>query len=436
VKPEAMVSVAQPVRLIFLNRFFHPDHSATSQMLSDLAFALAGPGCKVTVITSRLRYDDANARLPPREVVDGVDIVRVATSRFGRHVLAGRAVDYATFYLNAAWALLRTARKGDVVVAKTDPPMLGIIMRFVARLKGARFVNWLQDIFPEVALALGIDSRPARALFAVLRRFRDNSLRKADLNVAIGELMAGRLAALGVAPECVRVIPNWIDTGLVRPVEPADNSLRAEWGLDQDFVVGYSGNLGRAHDVETLLAAIASTEHNTQGGDVRWLFIGGGAQYDALRAAAAMRGLGSVLFRPYQPRERLAESLSVADLHIVSLRPELEGLIVPSKFYGIAAAGRATVFIGEKDGEIARLVALHDCGITVPQGDGAGLAARVAELAQDRTRCMVMGTNARRAAEAQFDLTKAIEAWEAAVAALPEPRPSQVPEPHSARKAS
>src|SRR5262245_59016805 len=163
--------ILQPrVTLIFLNRFLHPDHSATSQMLSDLAFALAKPGAAVTVITSRQRYDAPMDALPPRETVDGVSIYRVWTSRFGRANLLGRVIDYATFYLSAAWRLWRLARPGDVVIAKTDPPMLSVIAVPLCRRRGVRLINWLQDIFPETAQALGVGGRVARTPFRLVRR--------------------------------------------------------------------------------------------------------------------------------------------------------------------------------------------------------------------------------------------------------------------------
>src|SRR5215470_9601480 len=135
--------------MFFANRYFHPDHSATSQLLSDLAFALAAEGRAVAVVTSRQRYDAPRDTLAPRQSIDGVEIYRVWTSRFGRSNLFGRAIDSATFYLSASWCLWRLVRRGDVVIAKTDPPMLSVIAGPLCRRRGARIVNWLQDIFPE-----------------------------------------------------------------------------------------------------------------------------------------------------------------------------------------------------------------------------------------------------------------------------------------------
>ncbi len=150
---------------------------------------------------------------------------------------------------------------------------------------------------------------------------------------------------LGVAPEKIRLISNWADASVLKPVLHEENDLRRVWGLDGKFVVGYSGNLGRAHEYETLIDAIARLEDDPPSGPpVVWLFIGGGALYEEFALQTSRRHLTSVVFKPYQSRDMLSQSLSAADVHLVSLRPELEGLIVPSKFYGITAVGAARDF--------------------------------------------------------------------------------------------
>lgn len=429
------------VKLIFVNRYFFPDHSATSQLLSDLAFALAAAGQTVTVITSRQSYDDAKASLAPLEIVKGVRIVRIWTTRFGRSNLVGRAIDYLTFYLSAAWTMYRLARSGDVIVAKTDPPMLSVIAAPIARMRGAKLINWLQDLFPEVAQAIGVGTSSLTApVFRVMKKLRDRSLKGASANVVLGDLMAARVKSLGVAPKHIRIISNWADGRLVSPLEPSHNPLRRDWELTDKFVVGYSGNLGRAHEYTTLLEAIEELEkcsgakpsnierpcnkeaHSSATTSIPatppivWLFIGGGALYDAFQREAKARGLTSVVFKPYQPRDRLSQSLSAADVHLVSLRPDLEGLIVPSKFHGITAVGRPTLFIGDPEGEIAQLVKRYDCGLTVPQGDGAALAGAIRDLARDPERRARLGTNARRAFEAAFDKPIAVTSWQSLLA--------------------
>jgi len=425
------------VRLFFVNRYFYPDHSATSQMLSDLAFALADRGHRITVVTSRLSYDNPSARLPARDTVRGVEIVRLATTGFGRSGLAGRAVDYLTFYLAAAWLLLRQVRRGDVVVAKTDPPLLAVVTTPIARLRGAHPVSWLQDIYPEVVTALGMaGGRLSRVLFAALKWLRDRALRKASLNVAIGERMAAELHRLGAPRASIRVIPNWADGRVVRPVSRAGNELRRAWGLTDAFVVGYSGNLGRAHDTATILAAMALTAASSAapvmelagGSDlpepehpepaIQWLFVGGGAQLAKLKAETERRGDRNVLFEPYQPRDALSASLSAPDVHLISLRPGLEGRIVPSKYYGIAAAGRPAIFIGDPDGEIARILTTTGTGLVVAEGDGDSLARAIVGLASARRTADDMGRRARALFDERYDLPFAVQAWDDAIRSL------------------
>jgi colanic acid biosynthesis glycosyl transferase WcaI len=393
-------------------------------MLSDLAFALAKSGYKIAVVTSRQLYERPESQLPAQEAIAGVVVQRVWTSRFGRHNLIGRAIDYLTFYLSAAWRLWRMSRPGDVIVAKTDPPMLSVVTVPIARMRRAKPVNWLQDLFPEVLEALDADRTSVRrALYNIMRTLRNRSLRRAHMNIAIGERMAERVARFDLPPERIRIIANWADGALVAPRPHDANSLRQEWGVEGKFVVGYSGNLGRGHEIETLIAAIADLERDCQGAaatrgesgrkcNVAWLFVGGGALYRELQAEVDTRKLTSVQFRPYQPRELLAESLSVPDVHLVSLKPELEGLIVPSKYYGIAAVGRPTIFVGDPDGEIARILKADDVGQSVAVGDGAELVALIRTLVADPDLAREMGRRAREAFENRFDFPIAASPWE------------------------
>lgn len=394
------------MKIVFVNRYYAPDHSATSQMLTDLAGALASE-FEVHVVTSRQRYDDPAAALPRYELNHGVSIDRVHTTTFGRRTLAGRALDYISFYIAASLRLLHLARPGDVIVAKTDPPLISVPAGWVARLRRAHLVNWLQDMFPEIAAELGL-SVGHGAMGAALIRLRNASLRRAVVNVALGTHMRDRVAAAGVAHERIRVIPNWADGGALQPTSGSTNPLRAEWGLVDKFVVGYSGNFGRVHEFQTLIGAVEALRGES---DIAFLLIGAGAQVVVLEIAAKDRGLTNLVFKPYQPRSRLSQSLGVADVHIVTLRPELEGLVVPSKFYGIAAAGRPTIFIGNPDGEIGSVIREAECGICVAQGDVRGLAEAISRLRTDPETRERMGRNARRALELRFDKSIAVAAW-------------------------
>jgi colanic acid biosynthesis glycosyl transferase WcaI len=401
-------------RVVFLNRFFYPDHSATAQILADLAFDLAASGRPVSVIASRQTYDDPLTALAAEEMIRGVNVYRVATTRFGRASLGGRAIDYAAFYASAGRAALALLQKGDILVAKTDPPLISLVAKSVATRRGAHLVNWLQDLYPEVAAELGLRLASGPTGHALVLA-RDASLRQARANVVLGDGMAGKLIARGISPARIHVIANWADE-TIQPVSPRDNPLRREWGLEGKFVVGYSGNLGRAHEYETLLSAAEILRARE---DIVFLFIGGGHHVGALEKRVCKLGLSQAFrFHSYQPRAALAYSLSVPDVHWISLKPELEGLIVPSKIYGILAAGRPILAVSARNGEMATLVERHHCGFAIEPGNGSAFAQAVLRLARDHDLRWRLGRNARQAQDTYFARHHALRRWSGVLNAL------------------
>lgn len=395
-------------QLIFVNRFFHPDESATSLILTDLARYLAGSGRTVTVVTSQLSYTNADKRYPAREDWSGIEIARVRTTGFGRGSLLGRAADYLSFYASSFLSVLKRARRHDVVISKTDPPMLGMIVGFAARLKGARRVNWLQDVFPEVATALGF-SLPGRAL---LRALRNRSLSVAHLNVAVGSRMAAFVEAETRGRAETVVIPNATVCESATDPEVAAQ-LRAAWGYRaDDFIIGYFGNLGRAHDIDTVMKAATLLRGERR---IQFLFVGGGHLLAEVDARADALALTNVETRTYVPRGALAQSLCLPNLHWLTLVPSTEALIVPSKIYGIAAAGRPALFVGSPVGEIGQILDRHGFGQTIAPGDGASFAQAVLALKADRGRMAVMGQAARAFAEGEGAQARAFALWDAAL---------------------
>jgi colanic acid biosynthesis glycosyl transferase WcaI len=395
-------------RVIFLNRFFYPDHSATSRMVSSLAFELASIGKDVHVITSRQLYDDPGADLPACEIAHGVEIHRVGTTSFGRSRLPGRAMDYLSFYFSSWRCALSVARPGDVIVAKTDPPMISLVGMVAAKQQRAKLVNWVQDIYPEIAIEFGVPflMAPVRRLLFWLR---DISLKAAAANVVLGQLPARLVLSRGVRPDGVTIIHNWSDEDEITPVAHADNRLRQAWGLGDKFVVGYSGNLGRTHDFMTMLSVSERFRNDHR---IVFLVIGGGHQNDGLAREVSLRGLDrSYLFVPYQDAAVLKYSLGVPDVHWISLRPQFEGLIVPSKFYGIAAAGRPTISIGSKQGELGLLVEEHQCGFAIEEGDVDALEGAITRLSHDPDLCTTMGQRARLMLDHHFTRRQAFENW-------------------------
>ena len=401
-------------KLVFVNRYFAPDQSASSQMLTDLAGGLASRGFNVHVVCSAQLYDDPAARLPPVEKRAGVTVHRVATTRFGRDRLAGRAIDYASFYVACTFKLLQLLERGDIVVAKTDPPLVSLVCALAAKVRGAALINWQQDVFPEIASLLGANPLP-RWLDSLLRRWRDSSLRAARMNVVIGNRMLQYFVGSGIPPTRLCLIENWADAREVIPKLPSASALRSRLGLLDRFVVGYSGNLGRAHEFETILGAAKALESQPV---FAFLIIGGGAKIPAFKRAVADCGLNNVSFLPYQPREALADSLAAADVHVASLLPSLEGFIVPSKFYGILAAGRPIVFVGDPDGELSQIILASACGLVVRVAACHELAEQLCRLRAAPNACAEMGRRARQLLDEKYDARAGIDKWSAMLLGL------------------
>jgi colanic acid biosynthesis glycosyl transferase WcaI len=393
--------------VVFVNRYFYPDQSATSQLLTDLVQGLMAHGFAVHVVCSRQLYDDPSVRLPAREQIFGARIHRLSTTRFGRHRLIGRAVDYATFYLFSAFALMRILRHGDVLVVKTDPPLMSLPAVLIASSKGATLVNWQQDVFPEVASLLGANPLP-KWLDGLLRRLRNASLKSSHMNVVIGTRMRDHFTASGIPSSKLCVIENWADANAIKPKSSGASELRARLGLGDRFVACYSGNLGRAHEFDTLLKAAETLRLERT---FVFLIIGGGAKMAALKRAVAERALDNFCFLPYQPRAVLEDSLAAADVHLISLLPELEGLIVPSKLYGVLAAGRPLIYIGDSNGDVARAIESAGCGMTIKVGDSRALTDSLRHLHAEPDTRLQMGQRARQLFCDKYTLQQAIQRW-------------------------
>lgn len=383
-------------RVIFVNRVFAPDESATAQLLGDLAGALATRGWKVEVITAT----------PGPTAVAGVTVHRVGAER--EWGVGGRLGRYGAFLWAARRALRHLARPGDLVVLKTDPPLLAVVCTGPARRRGARVVQWLQDIYPEILTAHA--GAWTAAPLAPLRGLRNRAWRASARCLVVGAEMRAPVVAAGVPPSRLAVLPNWAPRELDAPAPAAAvATTRAAWGVADRFVVAYSGNLGRVHEFATVLAAAAALADLPE---VVFLFIGGGARTAEVRVAARTRGLDNVRFLPAQPRAGLAATLAAADVHLVTLRPEFAALVSPSKLAGALAAGRPVAFVGPGDGAVARLLRDEACGAAIAAGEGAALAAVLRQWRADAAGRADRGQAARAAYERHFTLAAAVADWE------------------------
>jgi len=377
--------------VVFVNRVYPPAGGATGGMLAEMAGALVDAGWDVTVLTGPA--GDA----PASEVTEGgVRVERVGAASFSRESTIRRAWAYVSLF-PAFLARALQLPPPDVVVTKTDPPMLKVLGPVLGRLTGATAVHWAQDLYPEVAEELGVIAKGG-LLAGLLRRMSTWALRHHDHVVAVGRCMKQRITERGVHPASVTVVPNW-PPGSVAPRPHARNPFRDEHDLTDRFVVMYSGNMGLAHTFDPVVDAADRLE--TAAPDVLFLFVGDGPQKSDLQAEVEARQLDNVRFLPFQPYDRLPESLSAADLHLVTMQADLWGLVVPSKIYGCLQAGCPALFLGPRSSEAAHLIQEHDCGEVLPDATGPVLARTVQDWQQDPEHCRRAGARAHAAVQDQ-----------------------------------
>ncbi len=385
-------------RIFFVNRVYWPSEAATAQLLTDLAEALAVRGWDVHVIAA-----GAHGPMLHR----GVTIHHTGGTAEHRG-LGSRALNYLRFLRAARRILKQKLHGGEIVVLKTDPPLLAAAATSIARQRGARVVHWIQDIYPEIVV------RHTGAWFAPLleplRWMRNCAWRRAERCVLPSADMREPVLRANVPAARLCVLPNWAPRELHEPAPPAEiAAVRAAWQATGKFVVVYSGNLGRVHEFETILGAAALVRDVPA---IEFAFVGHGPRLAAVREAVATTGLTNVQFHPLQPREKLGASLAAADVHLVTLRRGFESLVNPSKLSGILAAARPALFVGPPASAIAALLRDRNCGLSFTNGDSTGLANALRELHENRTRCSALGTAARAVYEESLSFDANVTAWD------------------------
>jgi glycosyltransferase involved in cell wall biosynthesis len=395
-----------PPRILFVNQYYWPDHASTAQHLTDLAEHLAGEGFEVHVLASRGSYKPGEAPLAKLQTHNGVTIHRVGATALGRRSTLSRMTDYLTFYAQALRAALML-RRFDVVVTLTTPPLIGLVGTILRRLRGTRHVIWSMDLHPDASLALGQLSRRNPAVRG-LAALADAVCRRADAVVSLGHYMADRLAQKGVRPGRIRNIPVWSRRDEIDPLPRDGHPLRRELGLEDRFVCMYSGNMGLAHRFEEFLEAARQLRHRA---DIVFLYVGGGPRLKEVLAARDAGGLENVRVLDYFPRSQLRHSLSVADVHLISLRAEMVGIVLPSKLFGAMAAARPVLFVGPDHCETAETLRESGCGIAVRSGDVHGLVEAIEQLAAGPESAREMGRRGREAFLAEYEREACCAAW-------------------------
>ena len=401
------------MRILLLNQCFYPDVVATAQHGWDLARHLRRQGHEVTAIASRSIYGSRGATLPASETIGGIRIVRVGASMFGKASILARTIDFALFYLLALWKAV-TLPKHDVCICFTTPPFIALVGLMLRLIRGTKFVYWVMDLYPDLPVACGVMKERSliTRFFEAVNRF---CLRRADRIVVLGRCMEERVLAKGVDPTRVSTINVWSDHVEIRPVPRERNAFRRDWAVGDRFLVMYSGNFGLGHDIETIADGVRRLATDSS---ILFAFTGGGERKAELLEILRTHCVSNFVEGPYQPRERLDELLSAADLHLASLKEGCEGIMVPSKLYGVIAAQRPIVFVGSHLGEGARVIDEERCGIVVPCGDADAFAAAIRTYANDADEAAAAGMRGRNALAEKWCAERALAKWSQLLASL------------------
>lgn len=398
-----MNNSAKP-RILFLNRSYWPDTEATGQLLTALCEGLADQ-FDVHVMAGQPNVNSSQSDWQNVTTRNGVTIHRVQHTTLSKRNMVLKGVNFLS-YVRACRKQIRNVPEPDVVVFETDPFLLPFVADGFQKYCNCQLVGYLQDIYPDVAVALGkvknnwAIKRLRRRMFEVYGRCRRMIVLSNDMKQL---LLDG-----GIREDRISIIPNWADTDKIAPVAPSENRFLKAHGLQDKFIAMYSGNLGLTQRLEEFVEAARLLRDET---DIQFVFIGRGARRANLERQVESLNLQNVLFCDYQPLEELSHSLSAADLHLIPLTAELSRCLMPSKLYGILAAGRPYLTNAPADSELYQLTESHNVGLTVEAGSAERIAQSIRAASRDRSTLQQMGKSARLLAESRYTRSHSVTAF-------------------------
>lgn len=386
-KPE----LHEPLKLSIFTQFYPPDYAATGQLIEELAIHLGRLGIHVQVFTGQPGYAFQKASAPLRERSEKILIRRSRASRLWSSQIRGKAINGFLFFLRCGLHLLKSSGRGDVLLVTSAPPFLPILGYLAKLFFGLPYVCLIYDLYPDVAVELKVVSAK-NWLVQVWSWLNKQVWKQAHSVVVLSSTMKDRVQAK--CPEIsdnISVIHNWANPDWIVPIPKQDNWFAQKYDLVNTFTVLYSGNMGRCHELDTILEAARELQNEP----IQFVFIGGGAKRQTCVDLVSNLGLRNCRFLPYQEKQDLPYSLTACDLSLVSISPGMEGLVAPSKLYGILASGRPVAVICEPHSYLRPLVADANCGATFKNGDAIGLAKFIRHLATDTQLAHRMGIAGR-----------------------------------------
>jgi colanic acid biosynthesis glycosyl transferase WcaI len=374
----------RPKAVLIVSQTFVPDPASVGQHVADVAIELARRGqtsgkFNVRVYASARGFENPKIIYPKRETLHNVDIRRIPFASFGKKSMLLRILGTAAFMIQAFFAVLFTPRIAGIFFS-TSPPLIGLPMTIVAFLRRVPAVYWAMDLNPDQLIALG-KLQPTQFTAKLLEAVNRFILNRSVLIIALDRFMLQRLTARGIPASKILVLPPWPHETHIQsePEAPAENPFRTKHNLTNKFVIMYSGNHSPSNPLTTLLDAVVQLKDDP---DLRFLFVGGGSGKKQVEQYIADHNLTNAISLPYQPLDQLKYSLSAADVHIVSLGPEMVGIVHPCKIYGAMAVARPVLFLGPRPSHIADVLDKHNIGIQISHGDLPAAIAAIHRLRQ------------------------------------------------------
>lgn len=396
---------AHDPRVLVLCQLFYPELISTGQTVTELCEKLSELGVEIEVICAPPTLIDTTSRVDAVLHYRGVLVRRLWATRFPKLWVPGRIVNQVTFALSMLLFLL-FRRELPRALVFTNPPFLLPICALVSLLRKFDYTCVVFDVYPETLVSLGILSA-RNPLVWLMDRINRFALYRARKIVVIGRCMR-RVIEAKLPARCsdrIESIHVWADDAGIKPIERADNSLIKEWNLQDKFVVLYAGNMGRFHDMETIMEAIRLLAQDVEtSSKIAFVLAGEGHKKAWSEDFALLHGLPNVCFKSHLPREQLPFLLGIGDLALVCLSPGQEGLSVPSKTFAALSAGTPVVAVMAAESEIARMLEEQGCGLRIANGDSAALALTIKELCFNPVRLKAMRIRARKAIDERYSL--------------------------------
>lgn len=385
-------------RIKIITQFYPPDFAATGQLIQELSVQLSTQGIEVDVFTGQPGYAFTLSQAPAKEQIDNLKIKRSRLTKLWSRRIRGKAINGVIFCLRAGLHLCRHRDKNTVLLLTTAPPFLSVLGYLANLCFGLPYVCLIYDLYPDAATELNVLS-PEHPVTKLWDKVNNLVWQKAQGMIVLSSTMKSRIIAKHPqVADKISVIHNWADAEWIQPISKQKNWFAQQHELNQKFTVLYSGNLGRCHDVETILGAIELLKDDP----IQFVFIGAGAKQQTCIETVKNLGLHNCLFLPYQDREHLPYSLTACDLAFVSIAPGLEGIVAPSKIYGIMAGGRAIATVCDSQSYLRSLIDSAACGACFEHNDSRGLADFIRSLASNPALAISMGQAGRKYLEENF----------------------------------